>query len=74
MTMPLEDLEAEALQLTPEERARLADRMLASLAGDSDIENEWFAEVQRRIAAVESRAAPLIPLDEAIAKARRALA
>lgn len=74
MSMPLDTLEAEALKLTPEERAKLADRMLASLAGGTEIEDELFAEVQRRIAAVESSVTPLASAEQAIARARRALA
>jgi hypothetical protein len=41
-------LEAEALELTPEERARLADRLIASLSDDAESEEPWAAEVERR--------------------------
>lgn len=41
MGKPLELLEAEALQLTPGERAALAQVLLASLDEDAEIEEAW---------------------------------
>jgi len=69
----LEKLEAEALKLSPGERAALAQRLLASLEVDAEIEDVWAVELQRRIAEVESGAAPVIPIDEALRQARAAL-
>jgi hypothetical protein len=48
--MSTEELEAEALKLSPQERARLAGRLLESLEGLSDEENErvWAEEAARR--------------------------
>lgn len=66
-------LEAEAMKLTPEERARLADRLIASLSDDAEIEEAWAAEVERRIAEIEAGRAPVVPAAEAIARARDAL-
>ena len=74
MTTLFDTLEAEALKLAPEERAQLADHLLASLAGEGENEDNLFAEVERRIAEVESRVVQPIPIGEAIAHARRALA
>ncbi len=74
-TMPsqLETVEAQALRLTAEERARLADRLIASLFEDHEIEEAWAAEVERRVEEVESGRATLIPAAEAIARARAAI-
>jgi putative addiction module component (TIGR02574 family) len=69
----LEILEAEALKLTPEERAHLADRLIASLTDDPEIEEAWAAEVERRIAEIEAGRAQVVPAAEAIARARDAL-
>jgi putative addiction module component (TIGR02574 family) len=69
----LEILEAEALKLTPEERARLADRLIASLSEDAEIEEAWAAEVERRVVEIEAGRAPVVPAAEAIARARDAL-
>ncbi len=69
----LEILEAEALKLTPGERAALAQRLLASLNEGAEIEEAWAAEVERRIADVESGTVQLIPIAEALARVRAAL-
>ena len=73
MPSQLEVVEAAALKLSAEERARLADRLLASLSEDAEVEEAWAAEVERRIAEVESGQAQLVPASEAIARARAAL-
>ena len=73
METQLEILELEALKLTPGERAALAQRLLASLDEDSEIEDAWAAEVERRIAEVESGAVQVIPIEEALARVRTAL-
>jgi putative addiction module component (TIGR02574 family) len=73
MSNQIDVLEAEALKLTPEERARLADRLIASLSDDAEIEDAWAAEVERRIAEIEAGRAPVVPAAEAIARARDAL-
>ena len=73
MSSQLEEVEAEALKLLPEERAHLADRLLASLSDDAEIEEDWAIEVERRAADIESGRARLVPAAEAIARARAAL-
>ena len=73
MSTPVEILEAEAMKLTVEERARLADRLLASLSENAEIEEAWAVEVERRIAEIEAGRAPVIPAAKAIARARDAL-
>ncbi len=73
MSSQLETVQAQALQLTPEERAQLADRLLASLFEDGEVEDAWVAEVERRIEEIESGRSKLIPAADAIARARAAL-
>lgn len=73
MQTQLEVLEAEALKLTPAERAKLAERLIASLDEDSEIEEAWAVEVERRVAEIEAGTVQLIPVAEAIARARAAL-
>jgi putative addiction module component (TIGR02574 family) len=73
MSSQLEAVQAQALQLTREERAQLADRLLASLFEDSEVEDAWAAEVERRIEEIESGRSKLIPAADAIAGARAAL-
>ena len=73
METQLEILESEALKLTPSERAALAERLLASLEEDSEIEEAWAAEIERRIAEVESGAVQVVPIAEALAQIRAKL-
>lgn len=53
MSSQLETVEAQALKLTAEERAQLADRLLASLFEDHEVEEAWAVEVERRITEIE---------------------
>lgn len=73
METRLEILEAEALKLTAGERAALAQRLLASLDEDAGVDDAWAAEIERRIADVESGAVKVIPMVEALAQVRAAL-
>ena len=73
METELQKLEAEALKLTADERANLAQRLLASLEEDAEIDEAWAVEVERRIAEIESGAVPLIPIADALAQVRAAL-
>ena len=69
----LENVEAQALKLTAKDRARLADRLIASLFEDHEVEEAWAAEVERRIEEVESGRVQLVPAADAIARARSAI-
>lgn len=73
MSTQLEIVEAQALRLTAEERAQLADRLISSLFEDHDIESAWADEVERRIEEIESGRAKLVPAAEAITRARAAI-
>ena len=73
MSSQVEVLEAQAMKLTAEERARLADRLIASLTENAEIEEAWAAEVERRIAEIEAGRAPVVPAADAISRARDAL-
>jgi putative addiction module component (TIGR02574 family) len=73
MSSQLEAVEAQALKLTAEERAQLADRLIASLFADHEVEEAWAVEVERRIEEIESGRAKLVPAAEALARARAAI-
>lgn len=64
----------EALTLPEDERAALADALVASLGSQDDLGPEWTAEIARRIDAVERGESHLIAADEVEARIRRALA
>ena len=70
MSISIEEVEAQALLLSPEDRAQLADKLLASLASDADVEDAWSAEAERRLAELECGAISGIPVQDAIARAR----
>ena len=69
MASRLETLEAEAMDLPPEERVKLADRLIATVFGDNDIEEAWASEVGRRVAEIEAGRIQMIPAADAIARA-----
>jgi putative addiction module component (TIGR02574 family) len=50
------ELEAQALRLAPRDRARLAERLIASLddAVDADAEEAWVREGERRLDELKS--------------------
>jgi putative addiction module component (TIGR02574 family) len=73
VTTRLEVLEAEALKLTDSERAALAQRLLASLDENAEVEEAWAAEVKQRIAAVERGEVQDIPIAEALVTLRTGL-
>lgn len=70
MSATVESLEAEALQLSLSERALLIERLIASIDADPDVEEAWFAEVERRNAEIENGAVSLLPGPETLAKLR----
>ena len=72
----VKELSQRAHELVPEDRARLAEELLASLEDDVDpeVDAAWEDEIRKRIAEVESGTAKLIPADEVFARIRRALA
>ena len=55
METQLEILEAQALKLTTSERAHLAERLIASLDEDGEIEAAWAAEVKVSVSPAASQ-------------------
>ena len=70
MTTLIEELSQRARTLSPEDRARLADELLASLDDESDPEAEalWEKEIGRRVEEIKSGRAKLISADEVFAE------
>lgn len=68
MAATVETIEAEALRLPPADRARLVERLMASLDADPEIEEAWAAEVERRQAEIDSGSVSLLPGPETLAK------
>ena len=53
MAMSVEEVEAQALQLDPKDRARLAEKLLETLSGEEN-DRLWAEEAERRDADWES--------------------
>jgi len=70
----IEELSRKARSLSPEERVRLAEELLATVQEvDAETEAAWNEEIKRRIAEIDSGTARLIPADEVFAEVRRLL-
>ena len=75
MPMPLHDIEAQALQLPLEERARLADRLMRSLEPEpqdtpENIAITWEVEIARRIEEMDAGRTESIPYEQVRAELR----
>jgi putative addiction module component (TIGR02574 family) len=68
MSMREELIAAEALQLPAKERARLVDRLIASLDIAPEVEEAWAAEVERRNAEIESGKLSMLSGPETVKK------
>ena len=64
MATKREHIEAEALRLPREERARLAEALISSLDEESEIEKAWSAEIKRRVLDLRSGAVKSIPAED----------
>ncbi len=68
--MTRDQLEAAVLQLPASERARLAERLIASLDEDAELESEWQTEAERRDDEITSGQTAGIPLASVLESAR----
>lgn len=74
MTDLVAELSARAQALAPEDRARLAEELLASLDPRvADVQAAWDEELRRRIDEVERGTVALVAASDAFAQVRRAL-
>ena len=68
MPNTLEMLEAEALKLSPSDRSRLAERLVASLDEDAETEAAWDAVADLREATVGAESSKVLPFDDVMAR------
>jgi len=75
MTTLVEELSQKARTLNPEDRARLAEDLLASLEDGSEspaeVEAAWEHEIRQRVEEVKSGTAKLVPAEDVYAETRR---
>ncbi len=71
----LAELSERAKVLPPEDRARLAEELLASPeeSPSAEVDAAWDAEIRKRIAEVEVGTAALRPADEVFSRVRQSL-
>lgn len=70
MPSTIDKLQAEAMILSPAERADLADRLWASIEPQADVDAAWNDEIARRAAQLDAGQVETIPHEEIIAKLR----
>jgi len=75
MALTVEMVAQEALGFPTVERALLAEKLLDSLAGETntDVDRAWMDEVRRRRAAVRDGSATFIDGPDAVRQARAAI-
>jgi len=73
MPRPVESLAREVLQLPPEARNQLLDRVVESLDVDRSHDAAWDALAAQRDAEIESGAVQPIPVSEVLARLRAEL-
>jgi putative addiction module component (TIGR02574 family) len=71
--LKLAEMESQVRLMSPEDRARLAEVLLESLAEVSSprVEAAWDAEIHARVAAYERGELELIAAEEVFARARK---
>ena len=70
MSVTLDVLQAQVLNLPKADRSRLLDRLVASLDVDVDAEAQWEQLAAQREAEIESAAVTSVPLEDAMARLR----
>lgn len=71
--MSIDEIEAAALELPPDQIDELIDRLAEHRKMGSDVEQSWMEEVERRLDEVDAGEIELIPIEETIAKMRALL-
>lgn len=74
MSLPVEDLEAQALSLPPEDRARLLERLIASFEPKSPAQAAWLQLAHRRRDDVRAGKTAMVPGDEALSRVKARIA
>lgn len=70
MPSPLENIEAEAMKLSPDERAELVERLWLSVNLTEEIEAAWDEEIARRVQQLDAGEVDCIPWDTVMARLR----
>ena len=68
MSLSAEQIKAEAMKLSPEERADLADWLWISATPREEVKAAWDTEIARRIAEIDAGTVEFIPGEEVLAR------
>ena len=68
MNPSLETLQAEVLLLSPSDRAKLLDSLIASLDADAEVEAAWDALADARAQALRDGTVDTVPLEEVVVR------
>lgn len=67
MSTTVQDIAEQALQLSPEDREALVERLIASLEPAEPLHPAWREEISRRVTEMNAGRTRFIPADEAMA-------
>ncbi len=70
MSLTFEQIKVEAMKLSPEERADLADLLWISACPREEVEAAWDAEIARRVAEMDAGPVEFIPSELVMAEIR----
>jgi putative addiction module component (TIGR02574 family) len=70
MPMTAQQIEAEAMKLSPEERADLADKLWLSVNSQEEVDAASEVEIERRMRQIDAGEVETIPVEEVMAKLR----
>ena len=72
MSLQLQEVVNKALNLSPEERAELADELILSLddTRDKEVETAWDSEIESRVREIKSGKAKGRPAEDILAEIR----
>lgn len=68
MSLTAKQIREEAMKLSPEERADLADWLWVSAMPHEKVAAAWDAEIARRIAEIDAGTVELVPGEEVLAR------
>ena len=73
MPTPAHELDTEVLNLPPEDRARLLERLIASFEPQSGAQRAWLDLARKRQSEAKAGTIAMVPGDEALARVRARL-
>lgn len=66
MATIIDDVETAALRLPRDDRARLAELLLASLGEDPEVMKKWEVEIERRVCEIREGKGRSIPAEQVL--------